>query len=101
MNIPIIINGDIFHYEDIDKVKAKTGASSVMIARGALTNASVFQPDLVPLDNIIQNYLKKCIDLDHGQQNTKYVVMQMLQSQQTKHKNDRLVQRAKDLRTLW
>ena len=56
---PLIINGDVFKHEDIQASKEKTGASSVMIARGAMWNASIFRPTPVPINDIIVNYLKK------------------------------------------
>jgi tRNA-dihydrouridine synthase len=59
LSIPIIANGDVFKYEDIEAVKQTTGASSVMIARGALWNASIFQPQASSIDDVITRYLTK------------------------------------------
>jgi len=42
INLPFILNGDVFYTEDIQKVKLRTGVSSVMIARGAQWNCSIF-----------------------------------------------------------
>jgi tRNA-dihydrouridine synthase 2 len=46
IHIPLIANGDCFTYEDIDKVKQQSGCNnnnnSVMIARGAIWNPSIF-----------------------------------------------------------
>ncbi|PSS24149.1 TRNA-dihydrouridine(20) synthase [Actinidia chinensis var. chinensis] len=36
LSIPVIANGDVFEYEDIQRIKESTGATSVMVARGAL-----------------------------------------------------------------
>ncbi|XP_058069538.1 uncharacterized protein LOC131218773 isoform X4 [Magnolia sinica] len=44
LSIPVIANGDVFEYEDFQRIKNATGASSVMVARGALWNASIFSP---------------------------------------------------------
>lgn len=41
----MLVNGDIFVREDIDKVRAISGASSFLIARGALNNASIFRKE--------------------------------------------------------
>ena len=38
VSLPTIVNGDIFNIKHIDEVKEKTGANSVMIARGAIWN---------------------------------------------------------------
>eukprot|EP00268_Persea_americana_P042088 TRINITY_DN4206_c0_g1_i5.p1 TRINITY_DN4206_c0_g1~~TRINITY_DN4206_c0_g1_i5.p1 ORF type:complete len:273 (+),score=52.27 TRINITY_DN4206_c0_g1_i5:144-962(+) len=44
LSIPVIANGDVFEYEDLQCIKDATGVSSVMVARGALWNASIFSP---------------------------------------------------------
>ena len=43
LTIPVLANGDIIKREDIAAVKAATGCSSVLIARGALLNPSIFR----------------------------------------------------------
>jgi tRNA-dihydrouridine synthase len=43
LSVPVLANGDIFVRDDIDKVRETSGASSVMIARGALNNPSIFR----------------------------------------------------------
>jgi tRNA-dihydrouridine synthase 2 len=43
MTVPLIYNGDCFQFDDIARLKIQTGASSIMIARGAMWNPSVFQ----------------------------------------------------------
>ncbi|EFA75149.1 tRNA-dihydrouridine synthase 2-like protein [Heterostelium album PN500] len=79
-SVPIIANGDIFVNEDIEKVKKMTGANSVMVARGAIKNISVFKagaPD--PLEHVIKRYLRLAMLKDNFYNNTKYVVNQMIQ----------------------
>jgi len=100
LNIPIIINGDVYSHGDIAKVKTQTGASSVMIARGALLNASIFNPQQQHVDEIVKKYLQHCIDLDNGWHNTKYVVLQILQAQKTRHPQEDFVIQTKDMKTL-
>lgn len=43
LSVPVLANGDIFVREDIEKVRKISGANSFLIARGALTNASIFR----------------------------------------------------------
>ncbi|KAF2295726.1 hypothetical protein GH714_033741 [Hevea brasiliensis] len=45
LSVPVIANGDVFDYGDFERIEVATGASSVIVARGALLNASVFSPD--------------------------------------------------------
>lgn len=63
--------------------KVCTGVSSVMIARGALWNASIFQEEKVPAAEVIKDYLKmvhvlllefislQCVDLENLHANSK------------------------------
>jgi tRNA-dihydrouridine synthase 2 len=46
-------------YEDLLKFKDDCGASSVMVARAAMWNCSVFRKDgVVPLDTVVKRYLE-------------------------------------------
>eukprot|EP00158_Paraphelidium_tribonemae_P008346 Partr_v1_DN28557_c3_g1_i3_m73483 putative Catalyzes the synthesis of dihydrouridine, a modified base found in the D-loop of most tRNAs (By similarity) len=75
VSIPIIANGDVFQPEDIDRI-LQTGASSVMIARGAERNPSIFrrQLGLLPVMEAARKYMEYAIKYDNPYQNTKYVV---------------------------
>jgi len=100
ISIPLIVNGDVFKHDDIARVKAQTGASSVMIARGALQNCSIFQADPVPLDDVIRRYLIETLSIGTGLGNAKFTLQQMLKDLRPKHRNDQLTHLAKDLDTL-
>jgi tRNA-dihydrouridine synthase 2 len=62
-SIPVIANGgsrEIKRYEDIEHFREQTGASSVMVARKAFTNPSIFrQEGMLGMDEEIQNFLAK------------------------------------------
>eukprot|EP00762_Andalucia_godoyi_P008650 ANDGO_04584.mRNA.1 tRNA-dihydrouridine(20) synthase len=45
LSIPLIANGDIYTWDDMEKVVADSGCDSVMLARGALQNLSIFKPN--------------------------------------------------------
>ncbi|ORY91952.1 hypothetical protein BCR43DRAFT_479014 [Syncephalastrum racemosum] len=76
--IPVAVNGDVMCYQDIAKIKAITGANSCMIARGAQYNPSAFRKEgLLPFDEVVRTYIKKCVDLRNIYQNTKYVLLSM------------------------
>lgn len=74
----MIANGgsnDIECYDDIEKFRKECGATSVMIARAAQKNVSIFRKDgLIPIDVVIPEYLKLCIDYDNSLVNTKYAI---------------------------
>jgi len=77
INIPIIANGDGFVHEDILKMREMTGSDSIMIARGAIKNTSIFQPTPIPIYDIMQEYMKIAIQTDNHYTNTKYTILQM------------------------
>jgi tRNA-dihydrouridine synthase 2 len=58
--IPLVLNGDVWSYSDFERARVETGVSSVMTARGAMKNASIFRPEgMLPLDDVMVNYCKK------------------------------------------
>lgn len=79
LSIPVIANGDVFEYEDFQRIKTATGAASVMVARGALWNASIFSPDgKIPWDDIKREYVRKCILWDNDVKSTKQTLKEMI-----------------------
>lgn len=78
VSIPMIANGDIFKYEDIETTRNVTGCSSVMIARGALINCSIFSPDNPkPQKEVAVQYLKYCQRYNNPFSFTKYTISRM------------------------
>ncbi|XP_041650800.1 tRNA-dihydrouridine(20) synthase [NAD(P)+]-like [Cheilinus undulatus] len=83
VSIPIIANGgslDLVKTNgDIEDFRKATGASSVMLARAAMWNASVFvkQGPLL-VERVMEEYLKYAIRYDNNAFNTKYCLCQML-----------------------
>ncbi|KAL8117857.1 uncharacterized protein LOC141723733 [Apium graveolens] len=79
LSIPVIANGDVFEYEDFQRIKDTTGASSVMVARGALWNASVFSPKgKLPREDVKKQYVRKCILWDNDIKSTKHTLKEMI-----------------------
>lgn len=67
--------------DDIMKFKEACGASSVMVARAAQINASIFRPEgPLPVDEFVREYLKMCVDFDNSIPNTKYSIAIMYDS---------------------
>uniref|UniRef100_A0A1I8BUI7 Dus domain-containing protein n=1 Tax=Meloidogyne hapla TaxID=6305 RepID=A0A1I8BUI7_MELHA len=85
-SIPIIANGgssDIQTFKNIEEFKERTEAKSVMIARSAFTNPSIFCANglkSMPVD--ISNFLEKASQFDENYTAAKYVVQRILGSQQ-------------------
>uniref|UniRef100_A0A8C5EK39 DRBM domain-containing protein n=1 Tax=Gouania willdenowi TaxID=441366 RepID=A0A8C5EK39_GOUWI len=83
VSIPIIANGGsldlVKSHSDIDEFKKATGTSSVMLARAAMWNASVFSSQgTIPVDKVMEEYLKYAIRYENHAFNTKYCLCQML-----------------------
>lgn len=78
LSIPVIANGDVFEYQDFERIRAVTGASSVMVGRGALWNASIFRPEETPFEVVKREYVRKSILWDHDIKSTKYTLKEMI-----------------------
>jgi len=90
--LPIIANGgssnnrdsEVNTHEGIKKFWAESTASSVMVARAAEWNTSVFRPgDLDDKMTVIDNYLTFAIKYDYPFTMVKYCLQQILGSDQT------------------
>ncbi|CAJ1055866.1 tRNA-dihydrouridine(20) synthase -like [Xiphias gladius] [Xyrichtys novacula] len=83
VSIPVIANGGssdpVKTNADIEEFRKATGASSVMLARAAMWNASVFaKQGPHPVEKVMEEYLKYAIRYDNNAFNTKYCLCQML-----------------------
>ncbi|KAJ1816829.1 tRNA-dihydrouridine synthase 2 [Coemansia sp. S610] len=77
-DLPIILNGDIYEYADVQRARDETGASSVMTARGAIANPSIFRSEgMLPTMTVAQEYLKYAVRTSNVFANTKYTLLQM------------------------
>ncbi|XP_017141563.1 tRNA-dihydrouridine(20) synthase [NAD(P)+]-like [Drosophila miranda] len=96
VSIPIIANGgsrNVQKYEDILKFQLECGADSVMVARAAQINVSIFRRDgLLPMDELIERYLRLCVDYDNAPHNAKYCVQNMLKELQETPRGKRFLQ---------
>ncbi|XP_034975971.2 tRNA-dihydrouridine(20) synthase [NAD(P)+]-like isoform X1 [Zootoca vivipara] len=86
VSIPVIANGGshdfIKEYSDIKVFQQVTAASSVMVARAAMWNPSVFRKEGPwPLKDVMQEYIKYAVRYDNHYTNTKYCLCQMLREQ--------------------
>ncbi|GJN26920.1 hypothetical protein PR202_gb14887 [Eleusine coracana subsp. coracana] len=75
----VIANGDIFEYEDFRRIKDATGAASVMVARGAMWNASIFSTKgKIPWEDVKREYVRKSILWDNDIKSTKHTLKEMI-----------------------
>ncbi|CAB3231091.1 unnamed protein product [Arctia plantaginis] len=86
ISIPVIANGgskEIEKHHHIQAFKEMTGCTSVMLARAAEWNCSIFRKEgLLPMDTVIKEYLKLAVDYDNSPSNTKYCVQNILRDLQ-------------------
>lgn len=86
---------------DIFRFKADTGCSSVMLARAAEWNCSIFRKEgLLPMDEVIRAYLKLAVDYDNSPSNTKYCVQNILRDLQETPLGRRFLD-AQTLQQIW
>jgi tRNA-dihydrouridine synthase 2 len=86
VDVPVIINGDIYSYEDAEEVRRLTGCRGVMLARGALMNTSIFRREgMVGLREVVKEYIELCGRWGNHFINTKYVVCEFLTGRRHPH----------------
>jgi hypothetical protein len=106
LNVPLLYNGDVFYSSDIAPILAETGAAGVMVARGAMWNASIFRPHsvsagaMLPLAEVVRSYVGLARQCESVFANTKYCVLEMLKTQVGSSALFRGATRAKDLQAL-
>ncbi|ODM95510.1 tRNA-dihydrouridine(20) synthase [NAD(P)+]-like [Orchesella cincta] len=107
LDIPVIANGgskEITKYEDIARFRETTGCSSVMLARAAEWNASIFRPDgKIEMEQVIKAFLIIAVDKNNPFTNSKYTVQNMLREQQETPLGKRFLatQTMEDLCNIW
>lgn len=79
LTIPVIANGgskEILCYDDMEKFRDACGAASVMVARAAEWNLSIFRKEgKLPVKDVVKDYVKIAIETDNGFSNTKYCIL--------------------------
>ncbi|KAF1745254.1 hypothetical protein MXB_1009 [Myxobolus squamalis] len=80
--IPVIANGgsnDIACYQDILNFKKTCGSESVMVARAALRNPSIFKTDgALPIRKVLEDFIKLCTRYDIEYSQFKYMLNVMI-----------------------
>ncbi|XP_072279186.1 tRNA-dihydrouridine(20) synthase [NAD(P)+]-like isoform X2 [Pyxicephalus adspersus] len=86
VSIPVIANGGsqeiIREFADIEAFKSTTASSSVMVARAAMWNPSIFRKEgILSIDDVICDYIRHAVNYNNHYTNTKYCLCQMLRDQ--------------------
>lgn len=105
VNIPVIANGggskDMQSRDDIINFRKLCGTSSVMVARPAQANVSVFRKGgPLSIEEIIPKYLRLCVDYDNPANNTKYVIQCILKELQETPKGKQF-QASQTVQQMW
>uniref|UniRef100_A0A0M3HSM8 DRBM domain-containing protein n=1 Tax=Ascaris lumbricoides TaxID=6252 RepID=A0A0M3HSM8_ASCLU len=70
-------------FKDVEQFRKESEASSIMLARRALSNPSIFRPQgLLTMQEEVTNFLKLACEFDENFTMTKYVVQRILGNQQ-------------------
>ncbi|KAK6983536.1 tRNA-dihydrouridine(20) synthase [NAD(P)+]-like protein [Biomphalaria glabrata] len=87
VSIPVIANGgskNISNLSEVESFRLNTEASSVMLARAAMWNCSVFRRDgPLPFIDVLKSYLRYAFLYDNNVMNTKYCVLQIIHDKMT------------------
>ncbi|KAJ1896822.1 tRNA-dihydrouridine synthase 2 [Kickxella alabastrina] len=77
-DLPIILNGDVFEYKDVQRARDRIGVTSVMTARGAAANPSIFRAEgkLSAMHTAVE-LTKICVRTSNIFLNTKFILLQM------------------------
>jgi len=82
LTIPVIANGgshEVNSFAEMKAVLSRIGGSSIMVARAAQWNPSVFRKDgPLPVYTCVRDYLSIAMNHDGRFENCKYCVMQMM-----------------------
>eukprot|EP01083_Nonionella_stella_P026553 73128_1 len=82
IKIPMIYNGDVFKYADIDRQRSATHCEGVMIGRGAIHNPSIFNSKgLVNINDVVSEYMDLCAMYKYPIHKCKFVMEKMILSQ--------------------
>eukprot|EP00808_Paulinella_micropora_P002070 g28832.t1 len=101
VKVPILYNGDIFERSDIPRCRALSGASSLMIARGAQWNPSIFNENgMRPIQEMLEEYMALSKRYRNHVVNSKYVLQGMLQGHASRTAQFAAVCRARSLEEL-
>ncbi|GMH66862.1 hypothetical protein TrRE_jg13612 [Triparma retinervis] len=86
VDVPVVINGDVYSYQDAEEARRLTGCKGVMVARGALLNASIFRREgTAPLADVAREYVRLCGRWGNHFINSKYVVCEFLTGRRHPH----------------
>ncbi|KAL9646920.1 hypothetical protein ABK040_013779 [Willaertia magna] len=80
--IPLIANGDVFKQEDFERIKEVTKCNSLMIARGAMWNCSIFRKEGA-LDKVetAKQLLSRLKYYSYHEGLSKYILKRMFETQ--------------------
>ena len=79
-SVPLIANGDFFNRGQIDLFRNKHSnwSNSVMIARGAIHNPSIFSHEQVPGETVVEDFFNTCVKYKEPKQSVKWILAQMM-----------------------
>jgi tRNA-dihydrouridine synthase 2 len=88
--VACLMNGDVENRTQAELLINEFGVDGAMIATAAETNSSCFRTDgdggLVPWNEVVEEYMKICLEMENRFGNTKYLLGQLVPGKQAAYK---------------
>ncbi|EEB08103.1 tRNA dihydrouridine synthase Dus2 [Schizosaccharomyces japonicus yFS275] len=79
-HVSILVNGDVDNRKMAKELCEEYGVDGAVIARAAEKNVSCFREEgLLPIQQVVKDYVKMCLEVDNNFGNTKYCLIQWMQ----------------------
>lgn len=87
--VACLMNGDVYNRKEAEQLVKEFGVDGAMIATAAETNSSCFRREedggLAPWREVIEEYLKTCLELENKWGNTKYLLTHIIPGKQPEY----------------
>jgi tRNA-dihydrouridine synthase 2 len=87
--VACLMNGDVYNRKEAEQLITEFGVDGAMIATAAETNSSCFRSEtdggLAPWREVVEQYLKTCLEVENKWGNTKYLLNHLIPGKQPEY----------------
>jgi tRNA-dihydrouridine synthase 2 len=88
--VACLMNGDVYNRKEAKQLITEFGVDGAMIATAAETNSSCFRSEadggLAPWREVVEQYIKTCLEVENKWGNTKYLLNHLIPGKQPEYK---------------